>query len=201
MFDTRMIPKLTVALIVISVAVAFGSRMGADYQLLMPLLFDEAAIRQGQLWRLVTPIFVHFGILHIAFNSVMTYSFGAIVEFLKGPLHMLVFVVVSAVLSNLAQAKMPSLIAGADAGHSIFGGLSGVVYAMFGYIWMQAQFNPTVHIPLNKQAVVIILGWFVLCWVGVIPDIANWAHTGGLLFGILWGLIAARLDIRRVKRR
>lgn len=196
-----MIPKLTVALIVISAIVAFGSKLGSDYQMLAPLLFDEAAIKQGQFWRLLTPIFVHFGILHIGFNTVMTYSFGAIVEFLKGPLHMLAFVIVSGVLSNLAQAVMPNLIAGAGAGYSIFGGLSGVVYAMFGYVWMQSQFNPTVHIPLNKQAVLMILGWFVLCWVGIIPGIANWAHTGGLLIGVIWGLIAARLDVSRVKRR
>lgn len=201
MFDTRMIPKLTVALIAISVIVAFGSKLGNDYRMLAPLLFDEAAIRQGQYWRLLTPIFVHFGILHIGFNSVMTYSFGAIVEFLKGPVHMFVFVIVSGVLSNLAQAIMPALLAGPGVGYSIFGGLSGVVYAMFGYVWMQSQFNPTVHIPLNKQAVLMILGWFVLCWVGIIPGIANWAHTGGLLIGVVWGIIAAQLDVRRVKRR
>lgn len=200
MINLKMIPKLTVTLIAISVVIAFGSRLGADYHLLQPLFFDKESIQQGQLWRLITPIFVHFGILHIVFNSVMTYSFGAIVEFLKGPLHMLLFVLVSAVLSNLAEAVMPGLIS-STTGYSIFGGLSGVVYALFGYIWMQSQFNPTVHIPLNPQAVFIILGWFVLCWLNIIPGIANWAHTGGLVVGVVWGVIAAMLSRRQIQRR
>jgi len=201
MFNLKLIPKLTVALIAVSVLVAIGSRVGADIQVLEPLLFSFGLIQAGEWWRIVTPIFVHFGILHIGFNAVMTYSFGAIVEHLKGPVHMLVFTLIAAVLSNGAQALMPALLSGANAAYSYFGGLSGVIYAYFGYIWMHSRFNPTVHIPLNRQAVIIILGWFVLCWVGIIPNIANWAHTGGLLIGIVWGFVSSMLDLRRVRRR
>jgi len=149
----------------------------------------------------VTPIFVHFGIFHIAFNSAIGFCFGAIVEHLKGRLHMLVFTLSSAIVSNLSEALIPSLLTGPATTNTVFGGLSGVVYACFGFSWMQSRYNPTVYIPLKPEVVIIMLGWFVACWVGVMPNVANWAHSGGLVTGIVWGRIICVLDVQRVQRR
>ena len=79
-----------------------------------------------------------------------------------------------------------------------FGGMSGVVYGLLGYCWMQGKFNPAFGAVLNKQTVIMMLGWFVLCWTGLLGPIANWAHTAGLLAGILWGYLEAVLPRNKV---
>jgi membrane associated rhomboid family serine protease len=38
-----------------------------------------------------------------------------------------------------------------------------------------------------------MLGWFVLCWIQVIPNVANWAHTGGLVMGLAAGWVSIKL--------
>ena len=181
MFDTKALPPLTIGLIAASVLVAFVSELGNDYRPIAPLFFAWPQIQDGEFWRLITPIFIHFGIMHLAFNAIMTYQLGGIVEQHKGVAHMAAFVLTSAMLSNVAQ-----YVATGSGG---FGGLSGVLYAMFGYVWMQAQFNRRAYIALDQQFVFIMLGWFVLCWTGLIGNIANWAHTGGLLIGVAWGFL------------
>src|SRR5262249_52050570 len=72
--------------------------------------------------------------------------------------------------------------------HHQFGGLSGVLYGLFGYAWMKTRFEPQLGIVLPPQTVVLLLGWFVLCLAGVIPNIGNAAHAAGLVVGILVGV-------------
>ena len=74
-----------------------------------------------------------------------------------------------------------------------FGGMSGVVYGLLGYIWMQGRFNPRFGISLRKPIVVWMLAWYVICLTGLVGSIANMAHTAGLALGIVWGFTAAHI--------
>lgn len=157
-------------------------------------------IERGQVWRLITPAFLHdtHSILHIAFNMYMFYMLGTILEPRLGSVHFLLLNLGLALASNLSQGVIPMLAATTEFaayekyyGGIIFVGYSGVIYGLFGYLWMRSKYDPTLGIMLNPSSILILMVWFVLCWIGVIPHVANLAHTGGLVAGIVVGLITA----------
>lgn len=143
-------------------------------------------VRGGQFWRVITPIFLHFHLLHIGFNSVAMWVLGSVLERRMGAGHMVALVAIIGVGSNLAE------YAGTG---PWFGGLSGVVYGLLGYFWIQGRTNPRFGLILHNHVVYLMLGWFVLCWIGVIPNVANWAHTAGLGLGMAAAWVSARLGI------
>jgi membrane associated rhomboid family serine protease len=181
------LPIVTIVLIAICLIVFVGSSMGQSRAVLSPLFIASRAdtgfseILAGQVWRLLTPVFIHFSLLHIFFNLYWVWGIGALLERKIGRGFLLGFLVVVGIVSNVAQYVL--------SGSPYFGGMSGVIYGLLGYLWIQGQFNPRFGRYLPTQSVVILLVWFVLCWVGVLGAIANWAHTAGLLAGLLWGAI------------
>ena len=150
------------------------------------------SIRQGQVWRLVTPIFVHYGITHLIFNMLWMLEIGGQIETRRGSRYMLMLVLALAVLSNLGQAIEASLN---ELQGFRFGGMSGVGYGVFGYVLVKARFDNRERYRLSQATVIIGLIWFVLCilrdyppfdtslgsW---IPRIANTAHTVGFFAGM-----------------
>ncbi len=131
-------------------------------------------IRQGQIWRLVTPIFVHFDLLHLALNLMGAWFLGCVLESLLRRQIYIMFVVVTAILSNLGQYWMTG---------PAFGGLSGVVYGMFGYLVVDAFFNPRSKIVIPLDFLWLFLVFYVVGFTGVFGNLANTAHTVGLLVG------------------
>ena len=126
-----------------------------------------ASLAKGELWRTVTPIFIHLDWLHIAFNMIMFFQFGALIESLKGTVRLGGLILAIAVISNVAQAVGPDAWGGTPA----FGGMSGVVYGLFGYVWIKSTFCPEagiLHFPRNRD---------YLAWVVVpVHDWGHWAH-------------------------
>jgi len=193
---------LTIVLIGISVAVALLTRLGDNDRLVQffsitrysiegnTLSWDSGfpEIRHGQIWRLFTPMFVHFGLMHILFNMLWLKDLGSMIEARKGPWLLLTLVLVIAALSNVAQYKVdgPS-----------FGGMSGVVYGLLGYVWMQGKYNPASGLALHQQTVTMMIIWFFLCLSGAVGHIANTAHAVGAVLGIAWGYASARLATTR----
>ena len=176
--------RLTATLIAVSVIVAVLSQLGRDFQALHFLFISEyrsglPEILSGEVWRLLTPIILHFGILHIAFNMLWLYDLGSAIEQRQGMGRMAILVVVIGVLSNLGQYFWSG---------PIFGGMSGVVYGLLAYIWAQGHFNPRAGIALHQHIVIMMLIWFVICWLGLVGNIANMAHTIGLVLGGVLGL-------------
>lgn len=198
--------RWTVGLIVVSVLVSLLSNGGHDRQIVNALsiailpsiehgihIFGLLPPLHGQLWRLVTPIFLHFGIWHLLFNMSMLYDLGGDIERRRGPLRYLLLVVVLAVVSNLVQydfgypVKEGSEIFWVH--NPYFGGMSGVVYGLFGYIWMKARFQPESGFRIHSSAVTYLIAWFFLCMTGWVGPVANGAHIGGLLAGMIIGCV------------
>ncbi len=140
------------------------------------------AVQRGEVWRVLTPIFVHFGFLHLFFNMWWLKDLGTAIERAHSAKFLLFMVVVTGVLSNSAQFFM--------AGPK-FGGMSGVILGLFGYIWVRGRRDPTFPLGMPKSTVMWMMVFFVLCWTGVFANVANIAHTAGLAVGAGWGYLAA----------
>lgn len=143
------------------------------------LMFSVPEMLEGEWWRLFTPAIVHFGLLHIVFNMLWLKSLGSIIEFTRGKVFFLSLVFASAIFSNILQFWFKG---------PLFGGMSGVVYALLGFLWMAKEFNPNEEFSLPKQDVMMMIGWFVLCLTGLMGPIANFAHAGGLAIGMAAGI-------------
>ena len=137
----------------------------------------------GDWWRLVTPTLIHFGWLHVVFNCLWLWEFGQRIEHRLGSINLLGLYVVTAMVSNYCQYWWE--------GPSVFGGMSGVVYAFMGLI-MAAQWRRPGWISPPPMAVfAFMLIWLVIGMLGTMEfigagAIANGAHLGGLLGGGRW---------------
>lgn len=142
----------------------------------------------GEPWRLVTPAFMHasvargwFAILHIVFNMMWLKDLGTIFERFHSTWLLALLVLVSAVFSNTLQYVMVG---------PYFVGMSGVVYALFGYLWLRGKLDPWAGYRLPRQLVVWMMVWFAFGWLGNF-GVANWAHAGGLIVGALLGWLGS----------
>jgi GlpG protein len=169
--------------------VAILTRLGDDRAFVMRLIITAQGdkslpeVFHGEPWRVLTPIFLHFGLMHIAFNLLAFKDLGTAIEKLVGSWTLLALIWIVGIGSNLVQFHFGDTV--------VFGGMSGVVYGLLGYVWMKARFDPDSGFRLHQQTVVIMIGWFFLCAFGVIPNVANWAHGAGLVIGVVWGFLSA----------
>jgi GlpG protein len=149
-------------------------------------------IAHGQVWRLVTPIFLHFGLVHLLFNMVFLFRLGGEVEGRRGPWRLLLLVIAVAVPSNLAQYYLGNITDDWVIHPSpSFGGMSGVLYGLLGYLWMKVRFEPDLGLFVHPSTVLWLMIWFFLCasreFQQFVGPVANMAHGAGLLAGILYG--------------
>jgi len=159
------------------------ARLG-DQLVLEPV---SAAMERNEWWRLLTPVFLHFGIFHIVFNGLWLWEFGRRIELLTGSGAYLLLISGTAIGSNVGQYLW--------SGPSLFGGFSGVVYGLLGYIWVRNKRCPHPLLRLPGAIFPLMIGWLVICLLGVIDlfiagGVANGAHVTGLLIGMLFGIIA-----------
>jgi len=143
----------------------------------------EKVVGRGQVWRLVTPIFLHFGWMHIIFNLYWLYFLGGGMEGRLGTGRFLLFILAAAILSNLGQY----LLSGPN-----FGGMSGVNYGLFGYLWIRGNRDPSFGLQLDQGTIMMLLIWFAICFTGLVGNVANTAHTLGLVVGVAGGWLASQ---------
>ncbi len=150
--------------------------------------FGLTAVTDGEVWRLLTPIFLHFGIVHLAFNLLMLSWIGNQVESRRGAVKLILFVIVIALPSNLAQylASSPN-----------FGGMSGVLYGLLAYAYLKSRYEPQLGLQVSRNTMLFMLGLLLLGFTGML-NFANGAHLIGLLMG---GAIAGVPIIWRNLRR
>jgi GlpG protein len=177
--------SLVVACVAVTALTRFGKAEFTDYLVIasydvyggMVRWYGYNDILSGQVWRLITPIFLHKDSLHLAFNCFSIAYLGGLVERARSARMLLLFVLVAGVLSNVVEFHVSG---------PRFGGISGVAFGLFGYAWLRGRRDPMSGLALPRQVIVSAVVWFALCFTGILP-IANGAHTGGLIVGAAWG--------------
>ncbi|MBF8740178.1 MULTISPECIES: rhomboid family intramembrane serine protease [Pseudomonas] len=167
-------------------------RVQGEYLYFTPL---AQGLAEGQWWRLVSPMLLHFGVLHLAMNALWYWELGKRIELRQGPWVLLGLTLVFSLVSNLAQHY--------TSGPSLFGGLSGVLYGLLGHVWLYQWLAPNPLFSLPKGVLVMMLIWLLVCLTGVVGQlgfgqVANAAHVGGLLIGCLTGLLGGALARRKL---
>lgn len=167
-------------------------RVQGEYLHFTPL---AQGLAEGQWWRLVSPMLLHFGVLHLAMNGMWYWELAKRIELRQGPWLLAGLTLLFSLVSNLAQHY--------TSGPSLFGGLSGVLYGLLGHVWLYQWLAPNPHFNLPKGVLVMMLIWLVICLTGVVGQlgfgqIANAAHVGGLLIGCLTGLLGGMVARRKL---
>lgn len=151
---------------------------------------------QNQWWRLVTPAFLHFGLFHIVFNGLWLWEFGRRVELLAGSGAYLILLSALSIGANVGQYLW--------SGPALFGGFSGVVYGLLGYIWVRNKRIPHPLLALPPSIFPLMIAWLVICLLGILDvllqgSVANGAHVSGLLIGMVFGAFAGQRQTEGLK--
>ncbi len=153
-----------------------------------------ALVAQGEVWRLLSSMFLHSGITHLALNMLSLYFLGSFVEAAFGRGRFFALYLLSGISGGLAYLYFGGFEAPAvGASGAIFGLLGGVL----GYSLERGTFswqNPLIRQLLILLALNLYLGFSI-------PNISNTAHLGGLAGGVVFGWLVAPTVYSRKRLR
>ncbi len=185
---------LVVLSVVITIGTSFGEKMDTAFGGKLPIveinrisstqiayLPGLEEVRSGELWRLITPAFIHMSAWHLMFNMYWTALFGGLIESRSSSRTLLLLFLWTAAVSNLAEYLATG---------PMFGGMSGVGYGLFGYIWIKGRLDPEADLFMPQHLVIMFLIWLVICTTGAVGPVANYAHAFGLLSGGVAALVS-----------
>lgn len=162
---------------------------GAAWMLGLPVRISIGEFLQhGHYWRLVTPIFLHFGWVHLIFNMLWLWELGRRIEYAVGSLHLLMVILFIGIASNLWQADSTPL--------SDFGGMSGVIYGLLAYCFVFYYVARDKRFALPTAVYILMVGSLLLGYSGILDSLvlmANTAHLMGLVYGLLIAVPSALL--------
>ena len=155
--------------------------------------FNQTYWIGNQWWRLITPIFIHFSFAHLAFNCLWIFILGEKIENTDGSLIFILLVIFSAILSNCLQYFWTET--------SLFGGLSGVIYGLIGFCMIVEFDSQYDRYKLPPALYLFMIVWLLLGFAGILDlfgfgSVANFAHLGGLISGILFAMIYKNIYVR-----
>ena len=198
----NILKNLHIPIILVAIVIALLSNFGSLIAVIEPLTFtqiiisnqgyasvmnfDQTYLVDNQWWRAITPIFIHFSFAHLAFNCLWIYILGEKIENIDGSFAFAMLIIFSAILSNCLQYFYTD--------SSLFGGLSGVIYGLLGFcmiLELDAEYD---RYALPPGLYMFMIVWLILGFVGVLDlfgfgSVANFAHLGGLISGIIFAMI------------
>ena len=152
-------------------------KWGADYG---PYTFG------GQYWRLLTSMFLHFGIIHIAANMWCLWSLGRLAEKFLGPISVICIYLLTGIGADLLSLSWDPM--------RVSAGASGAIFGIAGALISLLQFGNLGLAPENVSRLRGYVVRFALLnlFIGLRIHIDNMGHLGGLVTGLLVGFFLAR---------
>jgi len=151
----------------------------------------------GQWWRLVTSMFLHYGILHLAFNMWVLWDLGRLVERLVGNVGFVVLYFVSGIAGSIASLAWNPVVVSAGASGAVF----GVAGALVGLLIRRRDTIPTVVLKQLRNSMGAFLLYNIVFGL-TIPGIDMAAHIGGFVAGFACGVVLSQpLAVEMLARR
>lgn len=132
-------------------------------------------------WCLLTSAFLHVDLMHLVFNCYWARRFGVVLERDLPTRGYWGLIVMTAWFGSVAELAVTG-------GTGV--GMSGMIYGFFGYLLVQRVWKPVFARVVEPRTIMLLLGWLVLCFVMTSAGtmhVANFAHLGGLVAGLLAG--------------
>ena len=182
-------PIVTYALIFLCLVMFVISGFGTDTMVLVKYGANVSSlVKNGEIYRLISYMFLHAGIMHIFFNMYSLYIVGPRVEDFFGKWKFLLIYVLSGISGGLLSVSMNGDVVSVGASGAIFGLFGALLY--FGYNYrgyigsmIKSQILPIVIYNL-------LLGFFI-------SGIDMWGHVGGLIGGILTAYMLGTIENKK----
>lgn len=187
--------RVTYILITINVAI-FGAMLlagagllhsGNHIQLNWGANFAPAT-QDGQWWRLMSAMFLHFGIVHLLLNCYALWDVGQYTERMYGSWRLLCIYLIAGLFGNVLSLVV-------QGNQAVSGGASGAIFGLYGalliFLWRERHYLKSEEFKwlfgggLVFSLVIIVLGF-------LIPGIDNAAHIGGFFAGVLASIMLAK---------
>ncbi|MBP9639238.1 MAG: rhomboid family intramembrane serine protease [Enterococcus sp.] len=147
-------------------------------------MFGPLIALNHEYWRFVTPIFIHYGLMHFAINSVILYYMGQQVEAIYGHGRFFLIYLLSGVMGNVLGFAFNDMnVQAAGASTSLFG-----IFGAFIVLGIHFKNNPGIQAMVRQFSLFIVLN---LVFGLFDQTIDMYGHVGGLIGGILMGNIVA----------
>ncbi|WP_409308469.1 rhomboid family intramembrane serine protease GlpG [Pectobacterium sp. B1J-3] len=167
---------LTLLIMIVSLVIFALMKLWGYEQVMMLLAYPDEG-QQWQLWRWFSHALLHFSVLHILFNLMWWWYLGGPVEKVLGTRKLLTITLITALVSGWVQSWFSGIY---------FGGLSGVVYALMGYVWLRGEREPDGYLSMPRSLMAFALLWLIAGYFDILGlSIANAAHVSGLVVGLL----------------
>ncbi|KRK79952.1 membrane-associated serine protease [Companilactobacillus nodensis DSM 19682 = JCM 14932 = NBRC 107160] len=189
-------PYVTWFLLIFTIGIFAAETLSGGSQNINTLLTFGAKtnnlVQEGQWWRLITPMFIHIGVLHIMMNGFTIFYVGQILEPMVGHVRFLFIYFLSGITGNLASfAFGSSNTISAGASTSLFGLFAA--FLALAVIYKENRFLA----ELGKSFLGLIVINLILDL--TMSGIDIWGHIGGAIGGFLVGLALGLPGIKRPK--
>ncbi|HIX98349.1 MULTISPECIES: rhomboid family intramembrane serine protease [Eubacteriales] len=181
----------TVALIVVNVAVfiflSFGGMTEDAYYMLQNGAMYLPLLQQGEYYRLITSIFLHFGFSHLVNNMLMLGVMGWQLELVVGKIKFLIIYFAAGIGGNMLSA----LVEMRTGDFAVSAGASGAIFGIIGALLYIAVRNHGQIGNVSGQGILVMIA-LTLYYGFTSSGVDNFAHIGGLAVGFVLAVLLYR---------
>ena len=171
-----------ICLVLLIVTTLFPS----GHDLIMEYGLGAEGIARGEYYRLITSMFLHSGIMHLASNGVYLYYFGVRAEKLLGTGKFLLLYLVAGICGGLLSVFLGD-------GYGVSIGASGAIYGLLGAMLLLTKKRGPRYTGMNYSTM-LLLAATAICMGFFEPNVDNLGHIGGFLGGMamFWLLLCQK---------